>query len=66
MNLLTSCLFNHCFLIFTLQFEKPGRRSDFDYPDMVAESVTNALKDANLSYQHVQQATVGFVDGNFV
>lgn len=33
---------------------------------MVAESVTNALKDGKLSYQAVQQAVVGFVDGKIV
>nr|CAH0105187.1 unnamed protein product [Daphnia galeata] len=45
------------------KFEKPGRRSDFDYPDMVAEAVTNALKDGNVAYQQIQQAVVGYVDG---
>lgn len=45
------------------KFEKPGRREDFDYPDMVAESVTNALSDAKLNYTHIQQAVVGYVDG---
>lgn len=46
-----------------MQFEKPGRRSDFDYPDMVAEAVTNALNDGKVAYQQVQQAVVGYVDG---
>ena len=32
------------------QFEKPGRRDDFDYPDMAKESVGKALKDSNLPY----------------
>ncbi|XP_046458122.1 sterol carrier protein 2-like [Daphnia pulex] len=45
------------------KFEKPGRRSDFDYPDMVAEAVTNALKDGKVDYKQIQQAVVGFVDG---
>ena len=45
------------------EFEKPGRRSDFDYPDMVAEAVTNALKDGKVNFQDVQQAVVGYVDG---
>ncbi|KZS11144.1 Non-specific lipid-transfer protein [Daphnia magna] len=45
------------------KFEKPGRRSDFDYPDMVAEAVTNALNDGKVAYQQVQQAVVGYVDG---
>ncbi len=30
------------------KFEKPGRRENFDYPDMAKESVTAALKDAKL------------------
>jgi len=45
------------------KFEKPGRRDDFDYPDMVAESVTGALSDAKLNINHIQQAVVGYVDG---
>lgn len=45
------------------KFEKPGRREDFDYPDMVKESVTNALQDAKLGFDAVQQAVVGYVDG---
>jgi len=45
------------------KFEKPGRRDDFDYPDMVKESVSGALSDAKLHYNHIQQAVVGYVDG---
>jgi len=45
------------------KFEKPGRRDDFDYPDMVKESVSGALSDAKLNYNHIQQAVVGYVDG---
>jgi hypothetical protein len=30
---------------------------------MVAEAVTNALKDGNVAYQQIQQAVVGYVDG---
>lgn len=45
------------------KFEKPGRRDDFDYPDMVRESVTKALTDAKLSYNHIQQAVCAYVDG---
>lgn len=33
---------------------------------MVAESVTNALKDGNVHFQDVKQAVVGYVDGNVV
>ncbi|XP_065206816.1 sterol carrier protein 2 [Planococcus citri] len=46
------------------KFEKPGRRDDFDYPDMVHEAVTKALKDCNLTYNHINQATVGYVYGD--
>jgi len=45
------------------KFEKPGRREDFDYPDMVKESVTKALQDAKLAFPHIQQAVVAYVDG---
>lgn len=45
------------------QFEKPGRRENFDYPDMAQEAVTKALNDANVSYDKVQQAVVGYVFG---
>ena len=30
------------------KFEKPGRRDNFDYPDMAKESVSLALKDAKI------------------
>ncbi|CAG0890854.1 unnamed protein product [Darwinula stevensoni] len=46
------------------QFEKPGRRPAFDYPDMVRESVGKALQDAKLAYGDVQQACVGYVYGD--
>lgn len=46
-----------------LQFEKPGRRDDFDYPQMVKESVTKALADAAVQYTDVKQAVVGYVYG---
>ena len=45
------------------QFEKPGSRDDFDYPQMAEESVKAALKDGGVSYQDVQQAYVGYVYG---
>lgn len=48
---------------FELQFEKPGRRENFDYPDMVKEAVTKALKDAKITINQVNQATVGYVYG---
>ena len=49
-----------------LQFEKPGRRDNFDYPDMAAEAVTKALKDANVNYNQIKQAAVGYVYGKYV
>lgn len=45
------------------QFEKPGRRADFDYPDMAKEALTKALKDAKIDYNEVKQAVVGFCYG---
>ncbi len=45
------------------KFEKPGRREGWDYPDMARESGTNALRDAGISYDRVEQAFVGYVYG---
>jgi len=47
------------------KFEKPGSRSDFDYPEMVKESVTNAIQDTKgkVSFSDFQQAVVAYVDG---
>jgi sterol carrier protein 2 len=46
------------------KFEKPGRREDFDYPDMAKEAVTKAVKDAGVSYKDFEQAFVGYVYGD--
>jgi len=46
------------------KFEKPGRRENFDYPDMAKEAVEKALKDANVKYSDIQQASVGYVYGD--
>ncbi|CAK9829078.1 Sterol carrier protein 2 [Anthophora retusa] len=46
------------------KFEKPGKRNDFDYPDMAKEAVTKALKDAGISYDCVKAACVGYVYGD--
>ncbi|KAL5016361.1 hypothetical protein ScPMuIL_005950 [Solemya velum] len=46
------------------KFEKPGRRDDFDYPDMARESVTKALEDAGITYDKINQACVGYVYGD--
>jgi acetyl-CoA acyltransferase len=45
------------------KFEKPGRR-EWDYPDMARESGTNALEDAGIPYEAVEQAFVGYVYGD--
>ncbi|MCU1685077.1 MAG: lipid-transfer protein [Amycolatopsis sp.] len=45
------------------KFEKPGRREDWDYPQMAKESGTKALEDAGVAYDQVQQAYVGYVYG---
>ena len=44
------------------KFEKPGSRA-WDYPDMAKESGTNALRDAGISYENVEQAVVGYCYG---
>lgn len=49
-----------------LQFEKPGRRDDFDYPQMAAEAVTKALKDARVQHADIEQACVGYVYGDYI
>eukprot|EP00092_Neocalanus_flemingeri_P013484 GFUD01014543.1.p1 GENE.GFUD01014543.1~~GFUD01014543.1.p1 ORF type:complete len:436 (+),score=92.31 GFUD01014543.1:249-1556(+) len=46
------------------KFEKPGRRENFDYPDIAKEAVENALADAGLKYTDVEQACVGYVYGD--
>ncbi|MGY2008787.1 lipid-transfer protein [Nocardia gipuzkoensis] len=54
------------------KFEKPGRRlveeadgttRAWDYPDMARESGTEALADAGIAYDLVEQAYVGYVYG---
>ncbi|RZF42070.1 hypothetical protein LSTR_LSTR006663 [Laodelphax striatellus] len=46
------------------KFEKPGRRDDFDYPQMAQEAVTKALQDAKLPIDSVEQACIGYVYGD--
>jgi len=46
------------------KFEKPGRRENFDYPDMALEAGTKALKDAGISYDQIEQACVGYCYGD--
>ncbi|WP_406813441.1 lipid-transfer protein [Mycobacterium sp. M23085] len=45
------------------KFEKPGRRENWDYPDMAREAGTDALTDAGIDYREVQEAYVGYVYG---
>jgi acetyl-CoA acyltransferase len=45
------------------KFEKPGSRPDWDYPDMAKESGTNALEDAGISFDLIDEAHVGFMYG---
>ncbi|RUS89453.1 hypothetical protein EGW08_002750 [Elysia chlorotica] len=46
------------------KFEKPGRRDDFDYPQMALEAGTKALEDAGLRYDQIEQACCGYVAGD--
>jgi len=45
------------------KFEKPGKR-DWDYPQMCTVAIRNALEDANVSYDKVEMAYVGYVYGD--
>ncbi|KAJ3108520.1 sterol carrier protein 2 [Phlyctochytrium bullatum] len=45
-------------------FDKPGRRQDIDYPDYAMEAATKALLDANLTYDKVEFASVGYCFGD--
>ncbi|KAK3735896.1 hypothetical protein RRG08_041082 [Elysia crispata] len=46
------------------KFEKPGRRDNFDYPQMALEAGTKALEDAGLRYDQIEQACCGYVAGD--
>ena len=41
------------------KFEKPGSK-DWDYPAMAKEAGQNALADAGIGYDSIQQAAVGY------
>lgn len=71
-SLWKSHIFTHAFVCmysklinddFFLQFEKPGRRENFDYPDMAKEAMTKALADAKIPFSQINQAVVGYVYG---
>lgn len=46
------------------KFEKPGKGEHDDYPAMAKEATFNALKDAGITYDQVQQAAVGYCYGD--
>jgi len=46
------------------KFEKPGRREDFDYPDMAKEAGMKALADSGCSYKDVEQVVCGYCYGD--
>lgn len=46
------------------KFEKPGKRDDFDYPQMAKEAITKALQDARVPYNCVKASCVGYVYGD--
>ena len=58
-----SLIINCFFLLFFDKFEKPGKRENFDYPEMAKEAMTKALADAKIPYSEVKQAVVGYVYG---
>jgi acetyl-CoA acetyltransferase len=45
-------------------FEKPGAREDWAYPQMALEAGQQALDDAGVEYEHVEQAVAGYVYGD--
>ncbi|MBX7160508.1 MAG: lipid-transfer protein [Acidimicrobiia bacterium] len=45
------------------KFEKPGGR-DWDYPQMVEEAGTKALADAGISYDQIEQVSIGYCYGD--
>ena len=45
------------------KFEKPGGR-DWDYPDMAREAIEQALGDAGVEFEEIDQVCVGYVYGD--
>lgn len=45
------------------KFEKPGSK-DWDYPDMAKEAGTQALRDAAIPYEKIEQVCVGYCYGD--
>jgi len=46
------------------KFEKPGRRENWDYPDMAYEAGKKALADSGVNYNEIKQVVVGYVYGD--
>ncbi|XP_071843774.1 sterol carrier protein 2-like [Apostichopus japonicus] len=46
------------------KFEKPGRGTHDDYPEMAKEATNKALADAGLTYDQIEQAAVGYCYGD--
>jgi len=46
------------------KFEKPGRRENFDYPDMAKEAGLKALADSGVSYKDIEQVVAGYCYGD--
>ncbi len=45
------------------KFEKPGSK-EWDYPDMAREAGTNAIEDAGIKFEDIEQAAVGYCYGD--
>jgi acetyl-CoA acyltransferase len=46
------------------KFEKPGRRADWDYPQMARESGSKALADARVEFEQIEEVFAGYVYGD--
>lgn len=46
------------------KFIRPGRDENPDYPEMGAQAIRRALRDAGISYKDVEQAACGYVFGD--
>ena len=45
------------------KFYKPGKH-DFDYPELAKQAIERAMRDANITYDKVEQAFAGYVYGD--
>lgn len=46
------------------KFIKPGRDENPDYPELCKTAVGRALRDANISFEKIESAAVGYVYGD--